>query len=230
MLVVEILFATRLIHIETWRKYIRLGNIQQTLRLMTKGSNGHSGLIMLTGHYGNWEITGYTLATLGFETVSVARPLNNPYLNDWLMGVRSSRGQRVVDKKGAAMEIADLLSTGGVVAFVADQNAGPKGVFVDFFGRKASTYKSIALLAMQFEVPIIVGFARRIEPHFQFLIDTQDIIYPDDWKNENDPLIYITQRYTKAIENFVRDAPEQYWWMHRRWKTRPKGETPMPYD
>ncbi len=128
------------------------------------------------------------------------------------------------------MEIADLLSTGGVVAFVADQNAGPKGVFVDFFGRKASTYKSIALLAMQFEVPIIVGFARRIEPHFQFLIDTQDIIYPDDWKNENDPLIYITQRYTKAIENFVRDAPEQYWWMHRRWKTRPKGETPMPYD
>ncbi len=94
MLVVEILFATRLIHIETWRKYIRLGNIQQTLRLMTKGSNGHSGLIMLTGHYGNWEITGYTLATLGFETVSVARPLNNPYLNDWLMGVRQRRGQR----------------------------------------------------------------------------------------------------------------------------------------
>jgi KDO2-lipid IV(A) lauroyltransferase len=230
MLVVEIVFTTRLIHIETWRKYVRLGNIQETLKLMAGGNGRHGGLIMLTGHYGNWEITGYTLATLGFETVSVARPLNNPYLNDWLLGVRQQRGQRVVDKKGAATEIADLLSTGGVVAFVADQNAGPKGVFVDFFGRKASTYKSIALLAMQFEVPIIVGFARRIEPKFQFQIDAQDIIYPNDWKNQDDPLIYITQRYTKAIENFVRAAPEQYWWMHRRWRTRPKGETPLPYD
>jgi KDO2-lipid IV(A) lauroyltransferase len=230
MLVVEVLFTSRLIHIETWRKYIRLGNIQETLKLMTGGNNGYRGLIMLTGHYGNWEITGYTLATLGFETVSVARPLNNPYLNDWLLGFRQRRGQRVINKKGASTEIADLLESGGVVAFVADQNAGPKGVFVDFFGRKASTYKSIGLLAMQFQVPVIVGFARRVEPGFQFVIDTQDIIYPEQWKNENDPLRYITQRYTKAIEDFVRAAPEQYWWMHRRWKTRPKGETALPYD
>ncbi|MGA3065465.1 MAG: lipid A biosynthesis acyltransferase [Tepidisphaeraceae bacterium] len=230
MLVVEILFTTRLIHMETWRKYVELGDIEPTLELMLRRKNGRGGLIMLTGHYGNWEITGYTLATLGFETVSVARALNNPYLNNWLMGVRQRRGQRVVDKKGAAMEVAELLQSGGVVAFVADQNAGPKGVFVDFFGRKASTYKSIALLAMQFEVPIVVGYARRMDGGFRFKVDTQDIIRPEDWKEEADPLIYITQRYTKAIEEFVRAAPAQYWWMHRRWKTRPKGETAMPYD
>jgi Kdo2-lipid IVA lauroyltransferase/acyltransferase len=230
MLIVEILFTTRLIHLETWRNFVELGDIRATLELMIRRTNGHGGLIMLTGHYGNWEITGYTLATLGFETVSVARALNNPYLNDWLMGVRQRRGQRVVDKKGAAMEVAELLGNGGVVAFVADQNAGPKGVFVDFFGRKASTYKSIALLAMQFEVPIVVGYARRTDRGFHFKIDTQDIIRPEDWKDQADPLIYITQRYTKAIEDFVRAAPAQYWWMHRRWKTRPKGESPMQYD
>jgi len=227
MLGVEIFFTTRLIHIDTWRNHIELGEIRKTLSLMIRPKQG---LIFLTGHYGNWEILGYVLATLGFETTSVARRMNNPYLNDWLLGVRQRRGQRVVDKRGAVMEVADLLAAGGVVAFVADQNAGPKGVFVDFFGRKASTYKSIALLAMQFEVPVVIGAARRLDGHFHFRIITQDIIFPADWKDQADPLRYITQRYTKAIEDFVRDDPAQYWWMHRRWKTRPKGETALPFD
>jgi Kdo2-lipid IVA lauroyltransferase/acyltransferase len=227
MLGVEIFFTTRLIHIDTWRNYIELGDIRKTLSLMIRPKQG---LIFLTGHYGNWEILGYVLATLGFETTSVARRMNNPYLNDWLLGVRQRRGQRVLDKRGAVMEVADLLAAGGVVAFVADQNAGPKGVFVDFFGRKASTYKSIALLAMQFEIPVVVGAARRLDRNFHFRIITQDIIFPADWKDQADPLRYITQRYTKAIEDFVRDDPAQYWWMHRRWKTRPKGETALPFD
>jgi KDO2-lipid IV(A) lauroyltransferase len=227
MLGVEILFTTRLIHIDTWRNFVELGDIQQTLALMMRPKQG---LIFLTGHYGNWEILGYVLATLGFETTSVARRMNNPYLNDWLLGVRQKRGQRVLDKRGASMEVADLLANGAVVAFVADQNAGPKGVFVDFFSRKASTYKSIALLAMQFEVPVVVGAARRLDGDFHFRVITQDIIYPADWKDEADPLRYITQRYTKAIEDFVRADPAQYWWTHRRWKSRPKGETALPFD
>jgi KDO2-lipid IV(A) lauroyltransferase len=227
MLGVEVLHTTRLVRIDTWRKYVELVDFHPTFELLM---SENQGLIMLTGHYGNWEILGYVLATLGFGSTSVARPLDNPYINDWVFGVREKHGQKVVGKKGATNEITGLLEDGGVVGFVADQNAGSKGVFVDFFGRKASTYKSIGLLAMQYNVPVVIGYARRIDGRFKFQIGTQDIIYPKDWKDQADPLLYITQRYTKAIEDFVSADPSQYLWLHRRWKTRPKGEAPMNYD
>ncbi|MGD0768597.1 MAG: lysophospholipid acyltransferase family protein [Tepidisphaeraceae bacterium] len=227
MLAVEMMHTTRLVRVDTWRKYVELDNFHDTLELLMANKKG---LIMLTGHYGNWEILGYVMATLGFESTAVARPLDNPYLSEWVYGVRERQGQKIVGKKGATSEITELLASGGVVGFVADQNAGHKGIFVDFFGRKASTYKSIGLLAMQFEVPIVVGYARRLGGRFRFRLATQDIIWPADWKDQPDPLLYITQRYTKAIEDFVRDDPSQYLWLHRRWKTRPKGEEPLKHD
>ncbi|HEV8290361.1 MAG TPA: lysophospholipid acyltransferase family protein, partial [Tepidisphaeraceae bacterium] len=107
---------------------------------------------------------------------------------------------------------------------------GSKGIFVDFFGRKASTYKSIGLLAMQYECPIVVGYSRRIDNRFKFKIGAQDVIFPEDWKNQEDPLRYITQRYTKALEDMIRVDPGQYWWVHRRWKSRPKGEVAEAHD
>lgn len=226
MLFVEVLFTTRLIHLDTWARYIDLENFREVVGLLVR----ERGLIMLTGHYGNWEILGYVLATLGFETTSIARPLDNPYVNDWLLGVRERQGQRIIDKKGATTEVAPLLERGGTVGFIADQNAGSKGLFVDFFGRRASTYKSIGLLAMQYEVPVVVGYARREGTRFHFRVGVQDIIYPADWKNQDDPLRYITQRYSKGIEDFVRADPGQYLWVHRRWKTRPKGEAPEAFD
>ncbi len=227
MLGVEVLFTTRLIRLETWRKHVEIENIREVLQLLIRKDQG---VILLTGHYGNWEILGYVLATLGFETTSVARPLDNPYVNEWLLGVRERQGQKIVDKKGATTEVTEILARGGTVGFIADQNAGSKGLFVDFFGRKASTYKSIGLLAMEYEVPVVVGYARRMGEKFQFCVGVTDIIWPDDWKSQADPLRYITQRYTAGIEKFVREDPGQYLWVHRRWKTRPKGERPEPFD
>jgi KDO2-lipid IV(A) lauroyltransferase len=227
MLAVEVLFTTRLIRLDTWRRYVELVNFHEVLNLMVRGDRG---LIMLTGHYGNWEVLGYVLATLGFPTVSIARPLDNPYVSDFVFGVREKTGQKIIAKKGATEEVTEVLGQGGTVGFIADQNAGSKGLFVDFFGRKASTYKSIGLLAMEYEVPIVVGYARRLNDRFRFQVGVQDIIYPDDWKPLPDPLRYITQRYTKGIEDFVREEPGQYLWVHRRWKTRPKGETPEAFD
>ena len=163
------------------------------------------------------------LGTLGFDTTSIARPLDNPYVNRWMLGVREKKGQRILPKKGATPAVTQVLGSGGAVSFIADQDAGKKGIFVDFFGRPASTYKSIGLLAMEYQAPIVVGFARRIGD-FKFSIGVQEIIHPQDWRDQDDPLRYITQRYTAAIEAFVRKDPEQYLWMHRRWKTRPKSE------
>lgn len=227
MLAVEVIFTTSLIRLTTWRKYIELENFSEVLELLIRQE---SGMIMLTGHYGNWEVLGYLLATLGFETTSIARPLDNPYINHWLLGVREKQGQKIVAKKGATEEVLPVLEDKGAVGFIADQNAGTKGIFVDFFGRKASTYKSIGLLAMEYNVPVVIGYARRTGEAFCFKVGVQDIIYPRDWESQGDPLRYITQRYTKAIEDVVRADPPQYLWLHRRWKTRPKGEAPEAYD
>lgn len=227
MLFVEVLFTTRLIRLDTWANYVELENFGEVFAMLLRRGQG---LIMLTGHYGNWEVLGYVLATLGFQTTSIARPLDNRYVNEWLMGVREKKGQRIIDKTGATSEVTGVLSSGGTVGFIADQNAGSKGMFVDFFGRKASTYKSIGLLAMEYNVPVVVGYSRRLDERFRFVVGVQDIIYPEDWKSQDDPLRYITQRYTKGIEDFVRDDPGQYLWVHRRWKTRPKGETPETFD
>jgi Kdo2-lipid IVA lauroyltransferase/acyltransferase len=227
MLIVEVMFTTRLVHIDTWADYCELENFQEVLALLLKRDQG---LLLLTGHFGNWEILGYVLATLGFHTTSIARPLDNKYVNDWMLGIREKKGQKIIAKKGATEEVTAALAQRGAVGFIADQNAGPKGIFVDFFNRKASTHKSIGLVAMQYKVPIVIGYARRVGDQFKFRVGAQDIIYPADWENQDDPLRYITQRYTHAIQDFVMKDPGQYLWAHRRWKTRPKGEVAESFD
>ncbi|MCL5935111.1 MAG: hypothetical protein M1543_01235, partial [Firmicutes bacterium] len=118
--------------------------------------------------YGNWEILGYTMATLGFKTYSVARPIDNPHIDAWLLGVRQRKGQVILSKRGVTTTAQDVLKNGGVLGLIADQNAGPKGMFVPFFGHLASTYKSIGLLAIEYQVPVIIGYARRCGDRFEF--------------------------------------------------------------
>jgi Kdo2-lipid IVA lauroyltransferase/acyltransferase len=220
MLTFDVLYTTRLVRLSTWTKYLEFDNISETLQLLVQ----RRGVIVITGHYGNFEILGYALAVFGLESYSIARPIDNPYINKFLMGVRERQGQKIIDKKGATDMMLQILDSGSTLAFIADQNAGRKGIFVDFFGRKASTYKSIGLLAMQYDLPIIVGSARRLNDRYRFEISCHHIILPEDWKQQDDPLYWITAEYTKGIEGMVRADPEQYWWVHRRWKTRPPGE------
>jgi KDO2-lipid IV(A) lauroyltransferase len=218
-LFVEVVFTPRQLRLETLARHVDLSDFSRTLRLLL---DEHRGMMMLTGHYGNWEVLGYVLGLLGFETTSVARPLDNKHINAWLLNVREEQGQKIVDKKGATPDITAAMDRHGTLGFIADQDAGKKGLFVDFFGRPASTYKSIGLVAMQYEVPIVVGFARRRRGKFEFEVGIEDVIEPIDWQDQPDPLRYITQRYTKAIEQFVSAAPGQYLWVHRRWKTQPR--------
>src|SRR5262249_39397534 len=114
---------------------------------------------------------------------------------------------------------------GLALCFIADQNAGSKGLFVDFFGRKASTYKSIGLLAIERQVPIIVGFARRRRDRFEFDAVVSRIILPAEWHGRPDELTWITQDSRGPMEAFIRPAPEQSLGTHRRWKSRPREET-----
>jgi KDO2-lipid IV(A) lauroyltransferase len=220
MIVVEACYTPRLMQGDTWSRRISLGNLGEALALLNAGKP----LLMLTGHYGNWELLGYLLATLGYPVSGLARPLDNPLVNDWLMGIRERRGLRIITKWDATQRMQEVLDEGGVLGFIADQNAGDRGLFVPFFGRLASTYKSIALLAMARELPIVCGYARRLGRESRYGLGVTDVISPAQWADQPDPLYYITARYIRAIEQMVREAPEQYLWMHRRWKSRPRFE------
>ena len=138
----------------------------------------------------------------------------------------------MLTKFGATQEDRSASSKEAVcVGFIADQNAGDKGLFIPFFGRMASSYKSIGLLAMRHEVPIVTGFAKRTPGRFEYEVIISDTIRPEHWADVKDPLFYITARFNRAIEQAVRVVPEQYLWVHRRWKSRPRWERegkPMP--
>jgi KDO2-lipid IV(A) lauroyltransferase len=218
MLAIDVLSTPRLVNKHNWRDYSRYRNCEHAKWLMQE----RKGLLLVTGHYGNFEIIGYLLGLFGFDIYSIARPLDNKYLNRYLYSVRERRGQRLIDKKGAAELMPQITSKGSALAFIADQDSGRKGIFVDFFGRPASTYKSIGLLAITYDLPIVVGYSRRVENRFFFEMGVTRIIFPHEWADKDDPLTWITAEYTKAIETFVREDPSQYWWLHRRWKTQPK--------
>ena len=220
MLAIDVLFTPRLVKRYNWQNYSRYKNIERAKWLMQEGR----GLLMVTGHYSNFEIMGYLLGLFGFNVYSIARPFDNKFINKYLYDVRQRAGQNIIDKKGAAELMGEIALRGATLCFIADQDAGKKGIFVDFFGRKASTYKSIGLLAITNNVPIGVGYSRRVHNRFYFEIGVNRIIFPEEWQDKDDPLEWITLEYTKAIEQFTREDPSQYWWLHRRWKHRPQEE------
>ncbi|MEM8836336.1 MAG: lysophospholipid acyltransferase family protein [Planctomycetota bacterium] len=229
----EVIYQPRLMSEDAYADHIEIGNVQETLQILLRGERA----ISITGHCGNWELLGYTLAVLGFPVHALYRPLDLKPLDAWLRDTRQRRGLTLVDKFGAADLLPPIVERGDPVGFIADQNAGERGMPVPFFDRLASTYKTIGLLALRYEAPIICGMARRVSPMggaqsgdgldsqlFKYRLEIMDIIRPDDWVDQPDPLFYVTARYRRAIENMVRSAPEQYLWMHRYWKTRPRHE------
>ncbi len=218
LFMVESMISPRLISPSSWSKYVRVGDVTGLLDLLLRSEPA----IFVTGHCGNWELLGCVLASIGYPLVALARPIDNPLLNDWMLSVREARGMTIVTKWGATPILQDTLRSGGRLGFIADQNAGDQGLFVPFFGRFASAYKSIGLLAMRYNVPIVAGAAKRVDDRFLYQLHFADLIRPHEWADQPDPLFYITARYTRAIEMMVRNAPEQYLWIHRRWKSRPK--------
>ncbi|MFG0331277.1 MAG: lysophospholipid acyltransferase family protein [Phycisphaerales bacterium] len=221
MFVVEIFTAPRLITPSTWHRYVRFGEVDEALRILASGCPA----LFITGHCGNFEVLGFTLATVGYPLTALARPLDLPRVSDWLFDIRQRRGMKIMTKFGAMEKLPGLIESGEHVAFIADQNAGDRGLFVPFFGRLASAYKSIGLLAIRYNAPIVCGHAKRIEPdHFRYEINAREIIRPEEWTTQPDPLFYVTARYNRAMENMVREAPAEYFWVHRRWKSRPRHE------
>lgn len=217
---IELSLTPRLVNEWSWSRYVELGNVGPALRQLLSGG----ATIMVTPHFGNFELMGYTIARLGLPLSAVMRPLDNPLMTNFLETSRQSGGLTLLYKKGATDRAPQILQAGGTLCFIADQDAGRKGIFADFFGRKASWYKSIGLLAMQSRAPIIAGQMVRVRRGFRYRMEVERIIRPEEWEGREHPLQWITETFAAAMESAIRRHPEQYLWAHRRWKTRPKDE------
>ena len=187
---------------------------------LPSGEN-ETGVIFATGHFACWELMGLVSTAVGYPVVSVARPLNNPLLNRYVRELRESAGQRLIPKKGAIREALQALKRGENLAFLIDQDARRQGIFVEFFGRPASTHTSVARLAISTGAPAAFVYARRLHGEKRFRVVVDDVIWPRADADREEEIFRITQRLTSDLEKVVRRWPGQWLWMHRRWKTYP---------
>jgi len=217
LMVMEIALARRKINATNWRQYVRLVDEVGLVR----GLLDRRPTVLVTAHYGNFELAGYLLGMFGFPTVTVARTLDNRFLDRFVNDFRSSTGQYMVAKHGTAGLLDDFLRRGAKLTLLGDQAAGRKGCWVDFFGHPASTHKAIALFALSSEAPMMVVFARRFGGPLQFETGLAAMANPATDGGELNSVPGLTQWFTAQLERVVREAPEQYWWVHRRWKGEP---------
>jgi KDO2-lipid IV(A) lauroyltransferase len=221
LMVCEIAHAPRKIHDTNWRKHIRFRNYEQMMRLLWS----ERPKVFVAGHFGNFELAGYTMGLFGFPTYAVARPLDNKYLDRFVKRFRETKGQHILPKQGSADEIAELLAHHRTLSVLGDQHAGPKGLWVDFFGTPASTHKAIALFALANNAPLAVGYGRRLDGPLRYEMGVEAIADPAVASAETRGLIETTQWFTRKLENLIRHCPEQYWWVHRRWKGGPPARS-----
>jgi KDO2-lipid IV(A) lauroyltransferase len=217
-LAIEIIHLPRCVHPNNWRKCLELPQGKVLLDVLLSSRPR----IIVTAHFGNWELAGFMLGGLGFKSHAIARTLDNPFVDHFLrVKFREKTLQRVLSKDGDWDRIQQVLGSGGLLATLGDQDAGQRGLFVDFFGRPASTHKAVALLALEHRAPLIVTGTVKIARPMRYAIIVEDIIWPEEYQGQADAVRQMTQRFTAAIERLVRRYPEQYFWLHQRWKHQP---------
>jgi KDO2-lipid IV(A) lauroyltransferase len=179
---------------------------------------GH-GVVLVTGHLGNWEIGGSALAVRGVPIDGVAQRQANPLFEALLQRARDRLGMRIIERSRASREALRSLRAGRLVAFVADQDGRGSGVFVPFMGRAASTHRGPALMALRTGAPIFFGVALRAVGGYQVRLRR---VQTDRSGPTEDAVRRMTAAFTAVLEEEVRRMPGQYFWQHKRWKTRPR--------
>ena len=221
LMVVEIAHAERVIRKTTWRRYLRFHDMEKMVRLLW----ADRPKVILSGHYGNFELAAFLFGVFGFRIYSVARELDNPLLDRFVTRFRESRGQRILPKKGSAPDVALVLEDNGAIGLLGDQAAGPRGCWVDFFGRPASVHKAIGVFALSSSAPIMVCSATRRRGLFDYDLRIDGVADPAAGGPEVADVKAVSQWYTSLLEMAIRRAPAQYWWVHRRWRGSPAQAT-----
>lgn len=180
------------------------------------------GVLVLTAHYGNWELLAAAHGLTGLPLSIVIRPLDHPVLDELAARFRRRSGAELIVKRQAVREVLQALRRGRMVGILLDQNATrAEGVFVPFFGVAASTSKGLAVLALRTDAPVVPVFLRRTADGRHCMDVSPPLMPPSD----GDVLAY-TATFNRVIEEAIRRAPEQWLWMHARWRTRPPEAGP----
>lgn len=224
LMICEVAWAQRRLHRVNWTDHIRLIGNREILAtsLVPRPS------VLVSGHFGNFEIGCYTFGLMDLKTIAIARTLDNAYIHRWVEQFRGAKGQRLVDKNGCAPIVDQFMRDGGALSLLADQHAGNKGLWVDFCGIPASCHKGLALFALTNQAPMLVLYTRRVDGRpMQFESALMDMVDPlageDDVHSRAacESVESLTHWYNRQLERIIDLAPEQYWWLHRRWRTPP---------
>ena len=193
----------------------------EALRLAAAGGRG---AVVISGHLGNWEVAAAAVAARGVPMDVAAHLQKNPLFYRHMVELRDQLGLTVIVKNEAFCLVPQALAAGRVVALVSDQNMQQRGVFVDFFGRAAATAKGPALFALRTGAPVFLGVAvrkRGYPSRYRVIIEPVPV---EEGAASADAIRDLTQRHVSRLEARIRETPSQYFWQHRRWKTRPQPE------
>jgi Kdo2-lipid IVA lauroyltransferase/acyltransferase len=213
----EIVLAPRKVHWTNWRRYVRIPDKRQ----MTGHLIDYRPLLAVTGHFGNFEMAGYVIGLLGMPSYTVARTLDNPWLNRFVNDFRELNGQYLLPKDGSAMRVEELLGEGQILTILGDQHAGTKGCWVKFLGRPAACHKAVALFTLNGRAPMMVSYCRQLDQPLQFEIGCTGVADPMRLPPELQDVKALTQWYNDRLADVIVKAPAQYWWLHRRWRDKP---------
>ncbi len=216
---VDFIFLPRLIP----RKFFRLVTVKNESVLKQAFEKGQ-GVVLNGPHLGNWEFMAAVAPLLGYPTRIIVGTQRNNLADRWINRTRLLAGSKIIHVGGAVRKSLEALSRGEVVALLSDQDAGRDGLFVPFFGRKASASVGAALLALKGNAPMV--YAQTVWQNGQYVTEFVEIKTDDLHGPTPENLYELTRRFTEWAEKQIRHFPEQWFWMHRRWKTRPSEEMP----
>jgi Kdo2-lipid IVA lauroyltransferase/acyltransferase len=186
------------------------------------------GVLFLTAHFGGWELSAFTHSLHGHWLHIVMRPMDNEYLDSLIRSYRTMHGNRVVPKDDFVRGLLGAMKAGEVVGILMDTNmTPPQGIFVDFFGIPACTASGLARIAMRTDAAVVPTFTIWDEELKKYRLrfdPAMELVRSGDLEAD---IVANTQNFTKVIEDYVRKYPEQWLWVHRRWKTRPEGQSSL---
>ena len=186
------------------------------------------GVLFLTGHLGAWELSAFAHSLNGHPLKIVMRKLDNPYLDALIQRYRTMHGNRTVDKDDFVRGLLSAMRAGETVGILMDTNmTPPQGVFVDFFGIPACTASGLARIALRTGAAVVPGFTVWDSTLREYILRFDPAVELIRTGDDEADIVANTAKFTKVIESFIRRYPDQWLWVHRRWKTRPPGQLPL---
>jgi KDO2-lipid IV(A) lauroyltransferase len=201
--------------------FIRYAGLEHYLAARDRGR----GVLVVTGHLGLWELSSFYHSLMGYPMSMVIRRLDNPLVDRLVNSIRCLHGNTVLHKDDFARGLLGAMRRGDTVGILMDTNmTPPQGVFVDFFGTPACTASGLARVAMRTEAAVLPGFLTWREEEKKYVLEFGECLELVHSGDDEQDMVENTQICTTAIEAWVRRYPEQWLWVHRRWKTRPAGQ------